>query len=208
MITLVDALVKKNLVTQENVDDAKIKQFGAKKPLHEVLVEMEFLSEEDLIQTASEVYKMPIVNLSAERIEDAVLKGIPSDKAKQYGVFPLRYEEGSLLLAMSNPQDIIAMDHLSMLVSAKIKPVLARKSEISSFIERYYLLDDTVYDLMKNITDQATVEIIKDDEIIDQKTMHDVSSSVDSDRSPAVKIGNVILYDAIRARKRYSLRAF
>jgi type IV pilus assembly protein PilB len=200
MITLVDALLKKNLITAENVEDAKIKQIGAKKPLHELLVEMEFLDEEDLIQTASEVYKLPVANLSNEKIEEAILKKIPSDKAKQYGIFPLRYENGQLLVAMSNPQDVIAIDHLSMLVEVKIKPLLVRKSEIASYIERYYRLDDSIYDLMKNISEQARIEIIKDDEIFDANKMHHVSASGREDHSPAVKLGNVILYDAIRSR--------
>ncbi len=200
MTTLLDVLLKKNLITQDNIEDAKIKQIGAKKPLHELLVEMEFLSEEDLIQTASEVYKIPVTNLSVEKIDEAIVKEIPSDKAKQYGVFPLRYESGSLLLAMSNPQDVIALDHLSMLVHAKIKPLLVRKSEIASYIERYYLLDDSIYDLMKNVTDQAKIEIIKDNEIIDAKKMHSLSAAGLEDHSPVVKLGNAILYDAIRAR--------
>jgi type IV pilus assembly protein PilB len=200
MMTLIDALLKKKLITQENVEDAKIRQIGAKKPLQDLLVEMEFLSEEDLIQTASEFYKLPITKLPAERVEVSVLKRIPSDKAKQYGVFPLRYEDGTLLVAMSNPQDVIAIDHLSMLVNAKIKPLLARKSEINSYIERYYLLDDSIYDLMKNISEQDDIKIIKDNEMLDRNKMHDVSAHLEVDHSPAVKLGNVILYDAIRAR--------
>ncbi|HOD12080.1 MAG TPA: ATPase, T2SS/T4P/T4SS family [Candidatus Omnitrophota bacterium] len=199
MTTLLDALLKKKLVAAENIEDAKARQIGAKKPLHELLVEMEFISEEALMQTASEVFKLPIASLAQEKVDEAVLKEIPSEKAKQYGVFPLRFEDNSLVVAMSNPQDIVALDHLSMLVNRKIKPVLARKSEIASFVERYYLLDDSVYDLVKSITDESKVEVIKDNEDSLKKT-HDVSILMDGDHSPAVKLVNLILADAIRSR--------
>lgn len=199
MITLLEALLKKKLVTSENIEDAKARQIGAKKPLHELLVEMEFLNEENLIQTASEVFKLPVTNLAQERVDESVLKVIPNEKAKQYGVFPLRYEDNCLVVAMSNPQDIVALDHLGMLVNRKIKPVLARKSEIASFVEKYYLLDDSVYDLVKSITDESQIEVIKDGEDASKKA-HDVSVLIDSDHSPAVKLVNLILADAIRSR--------
>jgi len=199
MTTLLDALLKKKLITAENIEDAKARKIGAKKPLHELLVEMEFLNEDDLIRTASEVFKLPAANLAQEHIDEAVLKDIPSEKAKQYGVFPLRYEDNCLVVAMSNPQDIVALDHLGMLVNRKIKPVLARKSEITNFIERYYLLDDSVYDLVKSITDDSNVEVIKEGDDSTQKT-HDVSILLDGDHSPAVKLVNLILADAIRSR--------
>ena len=45
MVSLFDELIKEGLITSEQLADARVKQVGAKKPIHELLVEMGFVSE-------------------------------------------------------------------------------------------------------------------------------------------------------------------
>ncbi|MGB2601742.1 MAG: hypothetical protein WBD12_07085 [Candidatus Omnitrophota bacterium] len=144
MATLVDALIKENLLTIEQLNDAKDKQIGAKKPIQDILVEMGFLLEEDLIKVSSKVFGMPVVDLSKEKVDIAVTKMIPYETAKKYGVVPLRREGDELLLAMSNPQDIIALDDLSIMTGMRIKPVLGVRSDIAECIENQYHSDESI----------------------------------------------------------------
>jgi len=74
MSPLIDALIKENLVTQEQLSDARNKQVGAKKPLHELLVEMGFIKEEDLIKVSAKVFNMPILDLNKETIDSAAIE--------------------------------------------------------------------------------------------------------------------------------------
>ena len=107
MDSLIDELIKGNLITKEQIDDARDKQIGAKKPIQELLVDMGFISEENLMKVLSKTYNMPVVKLEEEERDGSVLNTLSWEKAKRYGVFPLRKEKNVLVLAMSNPQDVI-----------------------------------------------------------------------------------------------------
>ncbi|MDP8266880.1 MAG: type II/IV secretion system protein [Candidatus Aceula meridiana] len=197
MTTLIEALLKEKLITFDNLQDAEAKQIGAQKPIHELLVEMDFLKEEDLLRVASKVFNLPAISLDNEKIDSQALKLVQYDKAKRYGAFPLRVQEGKLVLAMSNPQDVTVLDDLSAIAGMGVTPVLAKKNDIAECIDKYYLVDDSIYDLMKNIVDDTKVELVKEGKE-DQSFLD--ADVLKGDRSPVVKLANLILSDAVKSR--------
>lgn len=194
MPALLKELIKEDLITQEQINDARDKQIGAKKPIHELLVEMGFLSEKDLVNVSSRIFKMPILNWDEEKVDASVLKLISYDKAKRYGVFPLSQTGSTLSLAMSDPHDIVALDDLKLFTKLKIKPVLSTKSNIKEYIEKYYHLNDALYDLLKNITNNPTVELAESG-----RKGYDIDGAV-GEHSPIIRLINIMLSDALRMR--------
>ncbi len=202
MFDLIEALVNENLVTHEQVKDAQEKQLGAKKPLTDVLIDMGFVKEEDLIRVSARVFKMPVVNLSEMEIDPAFIKLIPSELAKRYGIFPLHKDKDSadnevLLLATSDPQDIVAQDHIKVLVGMDVKPVLATRGDISGHIEKHYQLDDMLYDILKNLEQDSSLRAVSGGK--SDSRVADVEK-LGSDNSPIVSLVNFILSDAVRTR--------
>ena len=197
MNSLIQKLIKENFITKEQVDDARDKQIGAKKPLQELLVDMGFISEESLMEVLSRIYNMPVVKLEEEECDESVLSILSWKKAKHYGVFPLRKEENNLVLAMSNPQDIIAIDDIKIITELEINPVLCTKTDISKFIDEHYRLDDSLYDILKNVTDDKKIELIKDAAL--GKGEYTVQA-FKGDESAMVRLTNLILHDAVLAR--------
>ena len=196
-MNLIAGLVKEGLVTNEQVEDARQKQAGAKRPIQELLVEMGFVKEEDVIKTASEVFKMPVADLDKERTEPEAVKKVPYEKARRYGVCPLRIEGGSLVLAMSDPQDMIAIDDISFITGLPVKRVLSPKSQISELVARLYQSDDVLYDLLKNIVDDTKVGLARESETVGHAVGID---ELKEGGSPIVKLINLILSDAIKSR--------
>ncbi len=194
---LVEELLDRKMVTPEQVEDARMKQVGAKKPIHEVLVEMDFIKEEDLLAVASKVFNLPIINLNNEVVDKSVLNLVSYEIAKRYGIFPLRKEENKLVVAMSNPQDIMALDDIRMITGLDIRPVLSMESDISKCIEEYYMVDDAIYDLMKNIVDDTKVALVKEGK--SDKELFDVES-LKGESSPVVRLVNLVLGDAVKAK--------
>jgi len=192
-----NVLLRENLITEKQLSDAKDKQIGAKKPIQELLVEMGFIKEEDLIKISSKVFDMPVLELGKEEIDSSTTKLISYDVAKRYGVFPMRKEKDALLLAMSNPQDIIALDDIKIMTNMKIKPILSTKSDIANSIEKYYQLDDTLYDLLKNIVDDIKIELVSEAKA-EQEVFEDEAPN--GNRSSVIRLTNLILGDAVRGR--------
>ncbi len=197
MTRLTNTLVEKQMVTPEQVEDARDKQIGAKKPIHELLIDMGFIKEDALIKTASEIFDLPVSELKSEEIDTTVLELIPYDLAKRYGIFPLRREGGKLLVATVDPQNVVVMDDIQSLTGIPVKPVLAAKSDISGCIEKYYLLDDSIYDLVKNIvSDKEDITVKKESpskKPYELKKLHIESS-------PVIRIVNLVLSEAVKSK--------
>ncbi|MDP8264222.1 MAG: type II/IV secretion system protein [Candidatus Aceula lacicola] len=196
MSKLLDVLVEKGHVTRDQIQDAKIKQVGAKKSISELLVDMDFIQEEDLINVASEVFGLPVCVLAKETIDPEVLKKFPYEKAKRYGVFPVRIEDGKLLLATCDAQDFVALEDIGAICGMGTKPILAKKSDITKHIEKYYLLDDVTYDLIKNMTEDIKIEVVQQEK--ENESFADEYFS--GEESPIVRLCNLIVSDAVKAR--------
>jgi type IV pilus assembly protein PilB len=126
---------------------------------------------------------MQAVNLDSEMIDKLAMAKISFEVAKRYGVFPMRMQDGALVVAMSDPGDIMALDDISKVAGIEIYPVVARKGQISDYIERCYQVDNTLYDLFKNIGPFSAPHTTEDD-----------------GQAPVVKLIDIVFRDAIRAR--------
>ena len=197
MSILIAALLKESLISEEQLNDAKAKHVGAKKPLQELLVEMGFIKEEDLIRVSAKVFNMPILDLDKETIEPSATELISYELAKRYGVFPVRREQDTIILAMSDPQDIVTLDDLKIITTLNIKPILCTESEITKRIEKYYQIDDSLYDILKNVAQEDKIEVIKDKG--GGETRLD-AQSVKEGGAPIVRLFNLILSDAVKSR--------
>ncbi|MCX5703780.1 MAG: hypothetical protein NT066_04740, partial [Candidatus Omnitrophica bacterium] len=197
MPVLIDTLIKEKLITAEQLNDAKVKHIGAKKPLQELLVEMGFIKEEALIRVSARVFNMPILDLTKETIDTCATELISYELAKRYGVFPVRKERDTIILAMSDPQDIVTLDDLKIITKLNIRPILCTESEINKCIEKYYQIDDSLYDILKNVAQEDKIEIIKDKG--GGQTRLD-AQSVKEGGAPIVRLFNLILSDAVKAR--------
>lgn len=197
MATLFDTLIKEHLVTAEQLNDAREKQVGAKRPLHELLVSMGFVTEQDLLETASRVYHMPMSDLRKETVEQEAIGLVPYEVAERHGVFPVRREGDALILAMSNPQDVVAMDEVRIHANMRIKPVLASRSDINRAVDKYYQTDESLYDILKHVPGDV------DFEVLDRQGVGKVSisdRSLKDETSPVVRLFNLIVKDALKSR--------
>ncbi len=110
--------------------------------LGSILIEMEFIKEEDLARVLSEILRVPYVNPFDPEIPESVIKLIKPEVAKKYRVLPARKDKGTLVLVMSDPLDIESIDGIRFITGLNIKPALALESEISDAIRKYYDHED------------------------------------------------------------------
>lgn len=103
-----------------------------------ILIELEFVKEEELSRVIAEKLRIPYVNLFEPEIPEAVIKLVKPETIKKYHVVPVKKEGGTLVLAMLDPLDIEAMDEIRFITGLKIKPSLALESEIKDAIKKYY----------------------------------------------------------------------
>ncbi|MFO8056299.1 MAG: hypothetical protein R6V10_03290 [bacterium] len=109
--------------------------------LGKILVEMGFLDEDTMIKFLGEHFHIKAVNLLRSRISNKAFEALPKDTAKKYNVVPVMVRgEGTkkvMVLAMSDPANLSAIDEISFITGAKIEPVLATDSAIDIVLKNY-----------------------------------------------------------------------
>ena len=103
-----------------------------------ILVEMEFLKEEDVAKVIAEKLKTPYADLFTPEIPESIIRLLKPDIAKKYMVMPVKKEGGAVMIAMADPLDIKAIDELRFITGLNIKPALALQTEIELAIRKYY----------------------------------------------------------------------
>ena len=201
MIFFINQLIEDNLISHQQLSEAMGRQRLTRKPIQELLVEMGFMQESDLLNVMSKRFKIPIFDFNKEGIDPSAIELLSYDLAKRYTVFPVRRENDKLVLVTSSPQDIIAIEDLKLLTQMQIKLLLGSKSEIIQSIEKYYRPS---YDGIKELLEDAqeiTVEKLMSDKEKDDigKDTFDVEA-LKSDNSPVVKLTNFILSEAVKSR--------
>jgi hypothetical protein len=106
--------------------------------LGSVLIELEFVREDALAKAIAEKMRIPYVNLFEPELPAESVALVKADVAKKYGIMPVRKEGNSIVIAMSDPMDMEAIDDLRFSTGLVVKPALAMESEIKDAIRKYY----------------------------------------------------------------------
>ena len=130
-----EILMRSRLITFEQLQIALKKQTESCRPLGEILVNMNFISEETLLKALSSQYNMPYIKLSGYPINVEAINKVPMELCKRHNVLPIDINENFLVIATSNPENIIAEDDIRVVSGMWVKIVIASSSEIRSYLE-------------------------------------------------------------------------
>jgi type II secretion system (T2SS) protein E len=139
-IKIGDLLVKAGVITELQLKAAlaEQQQWGGK--LGDILVRMEFLTEEVLVRALSKQTGVPRADLTGAGDKSA-LALVPADTAEEFGLVPMALKDQgrTVVVAMSDPLNISATDHLISLTGGKkVETQIAGASAIRSAISRWY----------------------------------------------------------------------
>ena len=102
-----ELLVKYGLINRSQLREALKRQGQLGGQIGSILIDMGFVSTDDLLNFLSKQLGVPSANLFNLDIDQEVLKLLPLDKIKTMKILPVSTDENSLTLAMVNPQDMM-----------------------------------------------------------------------------------------------------
>src|SRR3954463_12758590 len=197
MSRLGELLVREQLISPDQLQKAQETAKKSGERLGNSLIKLGVVKEEDLTQFLSKQYGVPAINLAEFDIESDVLALIPKDVARKHRVVPVNRADKTLIVAMSDPSDIIALDDLKFLTGYNIETVVASEAAIAEALTKYY---DASTDLASFNFDEMLSGI--DEDVDFAKTGGDEENVLDLERAsedaPVVKLCNVILLVAIQ----------
>jgi type IV pilus assembly protein PilB len=109
---LIDKLVSGGLLTQENGQKLLQEASFAKRPVEDLIYERRMVPEPSLLETKSQILKIPYKTVDILSISDEMAKIIPETTVRNFRVVPLELKEDLLVVGMVNPDDPKAQDAL------------------------------------------------------------------------------------------------
>src|SRR5262249_26320238 len=194
-----DLLVAGRLITRDQLALALRKQKGSSEKLGSILVRMSFINEEQLAGFLSQQYGVPSITLASINVEMGVLQLVPPGIARRYDLLPIQREGDNLTVAMADPVNVHAIDHVTFVTGLRVLPVVAAQGAIREAIEKYYESGaGSMTEAMNSLSsDLEGVEVVGDEEEGGSKV--DVFELKESaDEAPVVKLVNMVLVDAIQ----------
>jgi type IV pilus assembly protein PilB len=198
-IKLGELLVKENLVTPQQLQEALEyqKQNGGKLGFN--LVKLGFVKDEEITQLLSRQYGVPSINLARFEIDPSVIKLVPAETAQKYQIIPLSRAGANLTIAMVDPTNVFAMDDIKFMTGYNVEPVVASETAIMESIEKYYgsvhalQIKEEMDKLVEADGFDEDVEVLEEGEEID---LDELEKS--TEEAPVVKLCNLILTDALK----------
>jgi len=132
-------LVSAGLITQEQLDAVLERQRKEGGRLGEILVREGLVSEEDIVTAVARQMRLEVVDPTEVSPEPAAVSLLPRDFIVRHRLMPLRLrEDGSLVVAMPNPLDVLALDEVALRTRRRVVPAICTESAFDEAVDIYY----------------------------------------------------------------------
>ncbi len=209
-----EVLVSRGIITEHVLKQALAEQKIVSQKLGEILVERGWAKAYQINEAIASQMETELVNIADYVIESEILSLVGEDQARKFKAMPLFKHEDVLTVAMTDPNDVFAIDQLQRKSGYKIKSMLATEADISWAIEHYYKTSGNVEDVIAAINQEdlekgdrsQEANILKLVNLLISKAVHDKASDIHIE--PEEKTVNIrYRIDGI-LRKRYVLPKF
>jgi type II secretory ATPase GspE/PulE/Tfp pilus assembly ATPase PilB-like protein len=182
-----DYLLENHIVTQKELAKAVVAARNNGVPIEQVLMDEFKISSREIGEALSRYYDLPLIQYNDSMpIPGELLAGIKVGFMRNNSWVPIRSEDGDILIAIDNPEDITRVDEIRTLFpKKKVKLAYAVKQDIDKIISLF-------------TTDQKQLSSI--DEIISQlrgeEEEIEEDTSVSEESSAVVQLVNKMILDA------------
>jgi type IV pilus assembly protein PilB len=160
---LTDVLVELGFIDRERVARAieEARQLG--RPPERVLLEARAITAEQLSRAIAERYGLDHVDLGVFNVDMGAANLLSASLARRYQAVPVAYvDRNTLLVAMADPANVLAVDDIALLTRLDVRPAVASEEDISSLITRLNRFEDAVQEAVEEGEEQAGVAEIVD----------------------------------------------
>jgi len=159
--------------------------------LEEVLIKSRVLDEKEVLEVLSEFYEFPYTLTISERdIDTELVKTLPITFAKKFRLMPFQRKNGKVMIILSPPIDLYALDEIRSLFGCEIEPVLALNHTVIDTINRVY---ERGKEMTEGIEDDSTG--ISEYDLQEPKDLLEAE-----DEAPIIRFVNSLLFQAVKEK--------
>jgi type IV pilus assembly protein PilB len=193
-----EILLRQGHINTQQLNDALARQKDTKKRIGETLVALGHCSEEKVYAALADQWQIPFIPADEilQRTDKDVLNLVPEVFARENFVIPIQMTESSLIVAMSDPDDIVTIDQLQKLAKKVADVHLASPQAIVASIENLYSKIRKSAEVGEALGDLQFFAPSDEDE----EGLVDMTRTIGIEDAPVVKLVNLMIADAIKER--------
>ena len=184
-----EVLVDEGLITSDQLEKAAAEQERVGRSLGRVLIDLGLVKEPDLVAVLARQIGLEFVDLNDYQIDPQAASLISEQVAKRYRALPIGFDGERLIVAMSDPANVFALDDIRTITGMEVKPVVATAADIESAVRKYGHFEQSVEEMATEASSQL------DD---GSKELEEMGAAIED--APIVKLVNMLINQAVTDR--------
>ena len=201
-----DLLVAHKAITPEQLAQAREVQRSAPGDIGRIIADLGFATDKQVAKARAEALGIQFVDLSTARIDTAAVNVVPERTAKQHKLIAISKNGTRLIVAISDPNNPIALQDLRLATGCQIIPALATEDDVDEAIRRNYRASDDAMPVPVGMpaTSLTSLSSSLSEAIASYGAREDTSEEdVDAmtkvaEEAPIIRIAHTVILQAIR----------
>ncbi len=182
-------LIRHGLVSKEQVDIAISTSAGRR--LDRVLVDNGVLDEDAALKAFADELGMPFVDVKHELIDRELLMQFPTTAVFRHSLLPISRQNGSVVVATSDPFNLEALEELESVSGFHLVPVLARRLDVVELIKEHLGVGG---DTLNELVAQRSADGV---ELLSDMSADDGDLAQQAENASVIKLVNELLLEAL-----------
>ena len=185
-------LLARGLVTEQQLVDAKKEVAERGRSLGRVLIQLGFVTEAGLVSILAEQLGLEFMDLTEAHIDQSAVALVAEAVARRHSCLPVSLDGDVLIVAMADPNNVVAVDDLRAMTKKDVRIVVSTKADVMTAINRFYRMDRTAETLAEEVAAEKEAE--------EQMSLEAQLTSAGAEDAPIIKLVNLLITQAVQDR--------
>ena len=190
-IRIGDLLVENKIISEAQLQAALGDQKKSGRKLGRVLIDNDFIQEEDLLQFLSRQLAIPYIDLKHFNFDAETVRLIPELHARRYRALALENHQQDVLVGMADPTDIFGFDELTRIVRRPIRVAVVSESELLRIFDTVYRRTEEINNFAEELKEELSGRDLDFGQMLESDDVAD---------APVVKLIQSVFEDAVQIR--------
>jgi type IV pilus assembly protein PilB len=147
-------------------------------------------------RAAAARYRCDFIDLAGNVIDHDLFRSIPVDLMFRYNFVPLKAQNGTLEIALSDPRNLNTIDELGLLLHKKLRVKVATASQIADLLKK----TEQSQRVLEEVTEGFALDVLAGEDNPDETLSIDRLAASDSDIAPVIKLVDTTIFNALERR--------
>lgn len=193
-----DWLVQQGYLEEPQIRKALDDQSRNGGRIGQALVRLKIFDSLQLIQLLAEYLNLDYLSLDdMTGIDKVIARAVPENIAKRFSMLAVRQDGDRVLVAMSDPLNVIAIDTVAVKLKKPIRVMLSSEEQVMRAIEYVYHGTDVEEQKLRDLVE---FEVSADDDILEEIHESEAVAAADAEDAPVIRFVDLMLSQAVKSR--------